>query len=131
MILSIHQPAYIPWLGYYDRIAKSDVFIILDTVQYQKNSFQNRNKIRTKTGWSWITVPVITKKILYEKNINQIEIDYNQNWNTKHLKSIKQVYAKAKNFEKIFPLLENILIKKWSSLADLSYQTTICFLDIL
>ncbi|PPR79216.1 MAG: hypothetical protein CFH01_00539 [Alphaproteobacteria bacterium MarineAlpha2_Bin1] len=131
MILSIHQPAYLPWLGYYDRIAKSDIFIILDTVQYQKNSFQNRNKIRIKNGWSWITVPVKTKKILYDKNINQIEIDYNQNWNTKHLKSIKQAYVKSKNFEKIFPLLENILIKKWPSLADLSYETTICFFDIL
>ncbi len=131
MILSIHQPAYFPWLGYYDRIAKSDIFIILDTVQYQKNSFQNRNKIRTNIGWSWITVPVITKKILYEKNINQIEIDYSQNWNIKHLKSIKQVYTKAKNFEKIFPLIENILKKKWLNLADLSYETTICFFDIL
>ena len=131
MILSIHQPAYLPWLGYYDRIAKSDIFIILDTVQFQKNSFQNRNKIRTNKGWSWLTVPVKTKKILFEKNINQIEIDYNQNWNIKHLKSIKQSYAKAKNFEKIFPLIENILIKNWLSLADLSYETTRCFFDIL
>jgi hypothetical protein len=58
MIVSINQPAYLPWLGYFHRIAVSDAHIVLDTVQFEKNSFTNRNKVRTREGWCWLTVPV-------------------------------------------------------------------------
>jgi len=60
MIVSINQPAYIPWLGYFDRISKSDLHIILNHVQFEKNSMTNRNKIRTSQGWAWLTVPLHT-----------------------------------------------------------------------
>ena len=55
MILSAHQPAYLPWLGYFEKIACADVFIFLDTVQFEKNSFINRNKIKTQQGPQWLT----------------------------------------------------------------------------
>ena len=61
MTVTIHQPEYLPYLGFFDRIAKSDVFVILDNAQFQKGGFINRNKINTATGWQWITVPLINK----------------------------------------------------------------------
>lgn len=61
MIVSINQPAYLPWLGYFDRIAKSDKHVVLDHVQFEKNSMVNRNKIKTANDWCWLTIPVKTK----------------------------------------------------------------------
>ncbi|MGL6327783.1 WbqC family protein [Aeromonas rivipollensis] len=61
MIVSIHQPAYLPWLGYVDRIKKSDLFIFLDSVQLEKNSFTNRNLIKGANGSHWLTIPINKK----------------------------------------------------------------------
>jgi len=77
MIATIHQPEYLPYLGFFDRIKKADVFIVLDNAQYQKNAFINRNKIKTSQGWQWLTVPVKKRESL--KNINEMEIDNNFN----------------------------------------------------
>lgn len=95
MIVSIHQPAYLPWLGYFDKILRSDLFIYLDTVQFQKGSFQNRNRIRTKSGPIWLTVPVETKGKLYDLALKDVPVDHRQNWQSKHLASLKMNYGKA------------------------------------
>ena len=58
MRLAIHQPHYLPWLGYLAKWASADVFVFLDTVQYEKNGWQNRNRIKTRDGAHWLTVPV-------------------------------------------------------------------------
>ena len=58
MIVAIHQPQYLPWLGYFDKLRRADVFCFLDNVQYKKNDWQNRNRIKTAQGWQWLTVPV-------------------------------------------------------------------------
>ena len=58
MIVSVHQPQYLPWLGYFDKIDRADAFVLLDTVQYKKNEWQNRNRIKTAQGPQWLTVPV-------------------------------------------------------------------------
>ena len=61
MKIAIHQPQYLPWLGYFDKLDSADVFIFLDTVQFKKHEWQNRNRIRTKDGWQWLTVPIIDR----------------------------------------------------------------------
>jgi hypothetical protein len=98
MILSINQPAYLPWLGYCQRIAISDVHVILDHVQFEKNSFTNRNKIRTKDGSLMLTIPLKTKGLFGQLAINSIEIA-DDTWRLKHLKTLKGTYSKSPFFK--------------------------------
>lgn len=122
MIVSIHQPAYLPWLGYFDKIARADLFIWLDNVQFQKNSFQNRNKILTKDGPVWLTVPVRTSGVLYETPLKEVEIDNGRNWRAKHLASIRMNYNKAPNFTDYFPGLARFYEREWPTLDRLCWE---------
>ena len=70
-IISIHQPVYLPWLGFFEKIISSEKFVLLDDVQYEKNGFQNRNKIRTSDGDMWLTIPVKTKSKTLLKNVEK------------------------------------------------------------
>jgi len=97
MIVSIHQPAYLPWLGYLDRIKKSDVFVVLDNVQFEKNSFINRNKILTPQGPQWLTVPVRLKGHT-QSTIKDMLIDNSTDWKSKHLDSIICNYKRCSRF---------------------------------
>lgn len=91
MIVSIHQSQYLPWPAYFKKLAISDLFVILDSVQFQKNGIQNRNKLRNKEGDYWLTVPVISsmQDLIKEKKIA------NDLWKKKHLKTIQMSYSKA------------------------------------
>ena len=118
MIISIHQPQYIPWLPYFAKIAMCDTFVFLDNVQFQKNGLQNRNELKNSNGRFWLTVPVsssIGKKIKETKIADQI-------WSKKHIKTIKINYGKAKNYcffeENIIPILN----KEHESLAELNIE---------
>src|SRR4051812_40502325 len=106
MLLSINQPAYLPWLGYFDRIARSDAHVVLDHVQFEKNSFTNRNKIAAANGPQWLTVPLLTKGKFGDLAINRIEIDNGQAWRKKHWASLSQVYCKAPHWQAYAPALE-------------------------
>jgi WbqC-like protein family len=117
MILSAHQPAYLPWLGYFDKIARADVFVYLDTVQFEKNSFINRNKIKTPHGASWLTIPVKTKGHM-RGSLRTTQIDDSQPWRSRHLKSIQANYGRAPRFEECFPKLQELLAIRESNLAE-------------
>ena len=82
-LISIHQPVYLPWLGFFKKILESEIFVILDDVQYEKNGWHNRNKIKTKDGDMWLTVPVHAKNNI---KLNQILIDNNSILLKKHIK---------------------------------------------
>jgi len=120
MILSAHQPAYLPWLGYFDKIARSDIFVYLDTVQYEKNSFINRNQIKTAQGSLWLTIPVKTKGHL-NSSLLTTEIDSAQAWKAKHIKSIEMNYRKATNFDVLFPLICDLINEPTDNLAEYCY----------
>jgi WbqC-like protein len=92
LLISIQQPEFFPWLGFFDKIKQVDKVVFLDNVQFKKRYFENRNKIRTKTGWSWIRVPVIAKG-RYTQLINEVEIDNSQKWQQKLVNSIKCNYS--------------------------------------
>ncbi len=117
MIYSVHQPQYLPWLGFFDKIDKSDCFVFLDNVQYKHREYQNRNKIRTKDGWMWLTVPV-----RYERGqrIRDIRIDNARDWTSHHLKSLRAWYARAEFFKKYFPVFQRVYSKRWNRLIDLN-----------
>ena len=92
MIISIHQPQYIPWLPYFAKIAMCDTFVFLDNVQFQK-WIANRNELKNSNGRFWLTVPspLVLVKIKETKIADQI-------WSKKHIKTIKINYGKAKNY---------------------------------
>jgi hypothetical protein len=121
MIISVHQPQYIPWLGYFDKISRSDRFVFLDNVQYKEREFQNRNKIRTKDGSIWLTVPVISKGE-GRQNIRDVVIDNEIAWQRKHLGSLRSAYSKAAFFDKYYQYFETILAKDWGNLNDLNIE---------
>lgn len=122
MILGIHQPQYLPWLGLIDRIDKSDVFVLLDNVAYSRNYFYNRNRIKTSQGWAWLTVPVLFNGN-FGQLIKDIRIDNHQNWRQKHLKSIYLEYKKTRFFEGYYSHLETLLSKEWELLSELSSES--------
>jgi len=119
MILSVHQPQYIPWLGYFDKIAKSDCFVFLDEVQYKPREFQNRNKIRTKDGWIWLSVPVVSKG-RGRQRICELKIDNSFPWQHKHKGSLQTWYGHSKFFREYFLFFEETYTQNWEKLVDLN-----------
>ena len=117
MIVSIHQPQYLPWLGYFDKIDAADVFCFLDNVQYKKNEWQNRNRIKTAQGAQWLTVPVSYR---FGQKISEVLVNNHENWVRKHLQGLVTNYAKAPFFEQYFGLIEEVLRRPWERLADLN-----------
>jgi hypothetical protein len=126
------QPAYLPWLGYFHRVALSELFILLDHVQIDKNSktgFAHRNKVRTKEGWCWLTVPLKTKGQHGNLFLNKIEIAKDQPWAAKHWATIRHCYASAPYFAPHSPALEQFYSRSWERLADLAREITRYQLD--
>ncbi len=117
MKIAIHQPEHLPYLGFMYKMSQCDVFVLLDDVQFQKNGFQNRNRIKTPQGAQWITVPVLHS---FGQKINEVRIDNRNDWRRKHLQSFRANYAKAPYFEKYFPLLKEIYAREWGLLCELN-----------
>lgn len=127
MIVSIMQPAYLPWLGYFDRISKSDCHIVLDHVSMDKNSktkFTNRNKVRTAQGWSWLTVPVQAVTRSEDIPINKMKISSDVSWTTKHWKTLQASYSKASFFAYYCDFFEDLYKKREHSLSTLLNEST-------
>jgi len=117
MIVTIHQPEYLPYIGFFERLAETDIFVILDDVGYQKNGFINRNKIKTKTGEKWITVPVLGRSP--NKKINNVLIDNSKNWGASHWGSLFSAYSKTPYFYKYADFFKEVYSKKWELISDL------------
>src|SRR3989338_6081487 len=101
MLITGHQPNYIPYAGFFHKIVQAEAFVIVDNVQFVKRGpfgWIHRNKIRTQSGWDWLTVPVITKGKFSQK-INETIIDNKMPWRRKHWKTIEFNYRKAPHFD--------------------------------
>lgn len=125
MIVAVHQPVFLPWLGYFYKMDKSDVFVLLDTVQYAKRQIGNRNVIKTNSGLQTLTVPVLTKG-RFPQLYQDTKINNCPNWRRKHLRTLEIWYRKAKHFKEVFERIESIYYEReWDSLCDFN----ICLLE--
>ena len=110
-VITIHQPEHLPWLGFFNKIAKADIFVILDNVQFEKNYFQNRNKIMGTNGVQWINIPTSTKGHM-DSNLSRMKISVdgvNRKWKDKYLRTIRMSYGKHPYFSMVFPVLEHAI----------------------
>lgn len=121
MKVVIHQPQYLPWLGHFAKLAAADCWIFLDTVQYEKNGWQNRNRIKTPRGAQWLTVPVNAS---LGTLIRDVVIDARQPWQRKHLEALRVNYTRAPYFARYFGELAELLRRPWRLLADLNVEVT-------
>lgn len=119
MNVAIHQPQYLPWLPYFTKIEESDLFILLDSVDFQKNGLQNRNQIKTPQGAHWLTVPV--RQQLGQK-ILDVKLDEDSGWRRKHWQTLRQCYGKAAAFTTYETEIQTWFDTEWSSLSDLNVE---------
>ena len=98
MRVTIHQPDFIPWYGFFERWAKADVLILLDDVQFLRRGWHHRDKIKSPNGTSWLTVPVV-KSGRFSQLIKDVEILGTGNWAHRHLERIRYAYRNAPSFE--------------------------------
>jgi hypothetical protein len=130
MTVCIHQPDFVPWLGFFDRLIKADVFVILDDVQFLRRGWQNRNRIKTPDGWRWLTVPV-KQKGKFSQPINQVVLANDTPWRRKHLGALVSGYSGAPNFDQIYPEILKVYDKNDFLLIDFNMSLIKLVLDIL
>ncbi len=121
MIIAIHQPNYLPYPGFFDKMRQSDLFVIYDDAQFNKGDFHHRNKIRIFQGWKWLTVPVEKKLIpINEISIrNELAIK-DEIWQNNHYKLIVDNYEETPFFHIYKKELKEIYSRKYSRLIDLN-----------
>jgi hypothetical protein len=132
MITSIHQPDFLPWLGFFNKIRLCDLLVIGDHVQYRNKGYQNRNRIKTAKGAQWLTVPIVHN---WGQTINKVKIlsreqDGNM-WDDLHLKTLQVNYGKAPFYDKYIGIFEKIYRKKIELLADCNIEFLKTIFDIL
>jgi WbqC-like protein len=115
-VVAVHQPNYLPYLGFFQKMAAVDLFVLYDTAKFSRNGLTNRNKIKTPTGVQWLTVPVRRSR---GQPIKEVEIA-SPVWAKKHLKSLQANYQSAPYFSSYFSDLRHVLAKDWTQLSDLN-----------
>jgi len=124
-IVTIHQPNYLPWIGFFSKIKQADVFVSLDVVDFSKDSFTQRTRIRTPHGWTYLTIPIERK--YYRRPINEVLLPRDSSWMEKHWKSIQFSYGKARCFENYRSIFGKLYRTEYSGLVELN-QDAIHFL---
>ena len=129
MKVVIHQPNYLPYLGFFHKLSLADTFVIMDDTQYDKK-FTNRNKIKVPGNWIWLTVPINKKHKFVANKI--VEINNEENWQSDHFEKINHSYSNSEFFKKNYKtFFEKIYSKKWDHLFTLNYELIIQLIDWL
>jgi hypothetical protein len=127
MLVAIHQPNFMPWLGYFDRMLRADHFVLLDHVQFERRNYQNRALIRLEDDSKWLTVPVVQlsqkEKIIDKMVDNPADLSGSRWWGPNHFNTLKYAYRKAPHFDLYAPRLREIFEAKWDKLLDLNIAT--------
>lgn len=132
-VVSAHQANYLPYLGFFEKITRSKLFILVDDTQFVKRGpfgWIHRNKILSQGESIWLTIPVKTHD-RYHQSIAEVEISEPANWQRKHLKSIEFAYRKAPFFNAFYPILEDIYTTKWNKLLEINRRLIEAILDHL
>jgi hypothetical protein len=116
-VAAIHQPQYLPYLGFFDKVAKSDLFVVLDDVQFHRRGLQHRNKIKAPKGWQWLTVPVLQRD---GQLISEVRINPTEPWQRKHANAIRWNYGRAQHFDRYAQSLIDLLSQPWDRLGELN-----------
>lgn len=120
-VASIHQPQYLPYLGFFHKVAHSDVLVILDNVQFHRAGFQHRNRIKTSQGSQWLTVPVSSSS---REVLKDVRVSTTEPWQAKHARALELNYRRAPFFAELAPGLVSILERPWRYLAELDVELT-------
>lgn len=128
MIVAIHQLHYLPWLRYFHKIASCDIFVALDNIQFNKNGWQNRNKIKNPQGWIYLTVPVSQK---FQQSLDEVRIDNHIRWRDIHRNSLNTNYGKSGHYKEYKNFFDEIYKKEWSYLNALNYEMLLFFVQAL
>jgi len=126
--LVVMQPTYLPYIGYFSLIDRSDVFVFLDDVQFSNQSWQQRNRIKTHNGPLVLTVPVVHNG---KQQIRDVKIDNTQGWRRKHLLSIENNYKKCKYFNNNYKYIQQVINHKYKYLDRLNRTLIYTICDIL
>ncbi len=118
MKTSIHQINYLPWIGYFNKIKQSDLFVLFDIADYTKNSVQNRNKIRTATDWVYLTIPMENK--YFDQPAYKVNLPNNNIWQKKHWKTIELNYKKAPYFDSYKDFFEKLYSSNLETLHEIN-----------
>lgn len=119
MILTAHQPCYLPWLGLFHKIALADTFVCYDHVLYSQGDFTAKNCIKTAQGRHWLIVPVVGGKRV-KQTLNELKIDNASDWRGNHWKTICTAYGRAPYFNRYADYLENFYRKEWEDLTEMT-----------
>jgi hypothetical protein len=129
MIVAIHQPQYLPWSGYMDKLDRVDAFVLLDTVQFTKSEWQNRNRFKTAEGWQWVSVPVLHE---HGQAILEVKIDPNQSsWPRKHRNALETNYSATPHFGRVSEGLFRLWEQEWEALSPLNRATIELFAELI
>lgn len=111
------QPTYLPWIGYFDLMDQADCFVLLDTVQFERQSWQQRNRIKTAQGAEWLTVPIVRE---FPQRIAAVRINAATDWASKHWRTIEQNYRRAPFWNRYAGALETMYSARWEKLVELN-----------
>lgn len=120
MKCAIMQPTYLPWSGYFNLIASVDVFVFLDDVQYERQSWQNRNRVLVGGKAHWLTVPAVRLEL--SQAFNTVRVDDTQGWRKKHLQLLEQTYGKHPHGPEALDVVRMIADPAVTGLADLNMR---------
>lgn len=115
MTIAIHQPEYLPWPGFFNKMLGCDTYVVLDTVEFSRGGFQNRNRIKLRGKAKWLTIPISGSTMI---PINEIKIDNSKTWQRTHLDTLKQAYGKSRFFGELADFLNDIYARPFEKLVD-------------
>lgn len=121
-IVAAHQPHYLPWLGYLDKLAKADLFVVMDDLQYEDQNFQNRNRVKLNAGPHWLTVPLhrgSQSDLILDKRIDNTGRGGRHHWQQRHWRTLLTHYRNAPSFDRYAPDLEDVFVRRWDLLVEL------------